>query len=255
MLIKWNELNKNQFELYKNKAIAALNVSSTEQHSDHLAVGTDAYAGEAVLEEAAQLAHCDVLVLPQIQYGFSPHHRFADGYITISHETLSRYVYDICCCVMENGFKKMVILNSHGGNSAYLHCAVNMFGEQYEDMMKIVVYNYWNMAVEEINKIRETETGGMGHAGEFETSLMMYLRPDLVDESAIRPDDPPAWKDPYYENDLLGRTRYTQFLSFDKIDPHGNVGQAQFASAEKGKLFFEAVTKGSADFFDHFAGL
>lgn len=249
MMIKWNELTKNQFSEYRTNSVVAINFSSTEQHSNYLPVGTDGILGEAVLSEAARRANSNVVVMPPVYYGYSPHHKFAAGYVTIDQSTLVAYCKDIGKCVYENGFKKLVFLNSHGGNMAYLQFAVNELGEKYENSMELALFKYWDLIGKEIFEIRESAIGGMGHAGEFETSMMMYLRPELVDCNAII-ECPPAKGDLYYEAGLLGRKKYSKFVSFNKYDPNGNLGQAQYASAEKGKIFFEAAAKAIADFLD-----
>lgn len=249
MMVKWYELTKNQFSEYKAESLVAINFSSTEQHSNHLPVGTDGILGEAVLIEAARRSKSNVLIMPSVYYGYSPHHKFAPGYVTINQSTLVSYCEDIGKCVYENGFKKLVFLNSHGGNMSYLQFAVNELGERYEDYMDVALIKYWDLIDGTIVQVRETPMGGMGHAGEFETSMMMYLRPELVNRKAIV-ECPPAKGDPYYQADLIGKKRYGKFISFNKYDQNGNLGQAQFANAEKGKIFFEAAVNAVAGFFD-----
>lgn len=249
MMIKWYELTKNQFSEYKANSVVAINFSSTEQHSNYLPVGTDGILGEAVLFEAARRAKSNVVVMPSVYYGYSPHHKFAPGYVTIDQSTLVSNCKDIGKCVYENGFKKLVLLNSHGGNMAYLQFAVNELGEKYENLMEVALFKYWDLISSEIAQARESAIGGMGHACEFETSMMMYLRPELVDRNAII-ESPPAKGDPYYEPGLLGRKKYSKFVSFNKYNPNGNLGQEQYASAEKGKIFYEAAASAAADFFD-----
>lgn len=117
MLIHWADLNRDEFAQYRDNAIVVLNLASIEQHSRHLPVGTDSFIGKATLEKAATMAEIPILMLPQICFGFSPHHRFADGYITISQSTLILLVSDICKNVYENGFRTMFLVTSHGGNS------------------------------------------------------------------------------------------------------------------------------------------
>jgi creatinine amidohydrolase len=115
--------------------------------------------------------------------------------------------------------------------------------------MDVALIKYWDLIDDRIAQVRETTMGGMGHAGEFETSMMMYLHPELVNRKAIA-ECPPAKGDPYYQADLIGKKRYGKFISFDKYDKNGNLGQAQFANAEKGKVFFEAAANAVARFFD-----
>ncbi len=251
MLIHWNELSKDQFKRYRDTATVAINFASTEQHSRHLPVGTDAILGKAVLEEAARLAASPMLVLPQACYGYSPHHRFAPGYVTISQNTLISHARDICKSVYENGFKRMFLVNSHGGNQVYLSAVINEIGEEYGEKFSLMELRYWDVAGPRIMEIRDSALGGTGHACEFETSMMMHLRPDLVQADKIA-ECPPVPGDPWFQMDLLGFKKYLKFSNFNIYNPDGHVGQPHLATAEKGRLFFEAVTEELAKFFDYF---
>lgn len=252
MLFKWYELNKDEFEQYKSNAVVAINFASTEQHSTYLPVGTDGFLGESVLLEGARKAKGNVLVLPNVYYGYSPHHRFAPGYLTIGQSTLIAYARDICACVADQGFRKMAIVNSHGGNQSYLSCVVNEVGEEYENTLQLVEFKYWDLISETIAKYRESSAGGMGHACEFETSIMMYLRPDLVRKDKIFVCEAPVG-DEWYQPGLISKKKYYKFQSFNKYNENGNIGQPHLATAEKGKLFFDAATDRLAEFFDYFA--
>lgn len=254
MIIKWNELNKNSFAKFRNNSVAVINFASTEQHANHLPVGTDVFLGEAVLTEAASRAKSNVIVLPQVCYGYSPHHTFADGYITISQPTLIQYAKDIVKSIYNNQFKKIILVNSHGGNSTYLQAATNEIGEEYEDL-SLAVLKYWDLISDVIAENRESETGGMGHAGEFETSVIMYLYPHLVNYDCIE-CCPPAKGNCYYKVDLVGGKKvYYRFIKFNKYNENGNIGQAHLATREKGELFFNAAAEKLAEFFDYFVEL
>ncbi len=92
----------------------------------------------------------------------------------------------------------------------------------------------------------------MGHCGEFETSVMLYLYPDLVRKDEIFVCEAPQG-DEWYQPGLFTKKKYIKFESFNKYNEKGNIGQPHLATAEKGKLFFEAATDKLAEFFDYFA--
>ena len=150
----------------------------------------------AVLQKAAELAKTELLLLPQICYGFAPHHCFAGGTVTISQATLIAYLADICRSVHANGFKRLFIVNSHGGNQVYLSGVINQIGPEIGKELSVLGVLYWNLADKQIKQIRESPVGGMSHACEFETSLMMYLQPQLVKTGRIPVSDP-APSDPW----------------------------------------------------------
>ena len=251
MLTRWETLTKNDFES-KTGSIAAICFSSIEQHASHLPVGTDSLLGRAVAEQAAEQAACEVVLLPQVCYGYSPHHTFAKGYITIQQRVLIDYAKNIARCVYENGFRKLVMINAHGGNRTYLAAAVNELGEELPDL-DAVFLQYWDLASDTIAKVRRSPQGGMGHAGEFETGLMMHLHPQLVRQEDLQ-SVPPVEKEAYYAIDLLhARKQYYRFVPFNHYNQDGMIGQPQLASAENGKIFFESAVSALAAFLDYFA--
>lgn len=251
MLIRWNGLAAKDFEPYRDRAAVVLNFASTEQHSLHLPVGTDAFLGAAVTEAAAQRCASPILLLPQVCFGYSPHHRFAPGYITIPQQALIAYACGICESVRENGFKRMFLINSHGGNHVFLSAVINEMGERCGADFDLKLLNYWDVAADGIGKIRTSELGGTGHAGEFETAMMLHLHPELVSAGQIK-EYAPVPGDPWYRRDLVGFKKYQRYADFNEVNPEGHMGQPHLATPEKGKLFFEAVTQALADFLDHF---
>jgi creatinine amidohydrolase len=250
MMIEWENLTSSNFALNKNKAVA-INIASIEQHSTYLPVGTDAIIGRAVLQKAAEIAKTELLLLPQICYGFAPHHCFADGTITISQNTLVDYLADICRSVHHNGFKRLFIVNSHGGNQVYLSGVINQVGPEIGKELSVLGLLYWNLAADRIKQIRESPIGGMSHACEFETSVMMHLQPQLVKTGRI-PVSEPAPSDPWYQADFQGSRKYAKYGDSNTVNADGHVGQPHLATAQKGELFFEAVTEELAKFFDYF---
>ncbi|GAB1427276.1 creatininase family protein [Aminivibrio sp.] len=253
MILHWTELTKNQFDDLRESAVVAANFSSTEQHSNHLPVGTDGYIGEEVLTEAARRAKHTVVLMPPVRYGYSPHHKFAPGYVTLRQRVLTDLCKDLCGCAAANGFRKMAVMNSHGGNTAALHSAVNEVGEEYEGKLDLALFTYWDLIGDALARVRESPIGGTSHGGEFETSLMMHLRPDLVVPSLIEECDP-APSDPYNEIDLAGKKKYISFYTFNRFNASGHVGQPHLATPEKGKIFFEEAAQAAAEFLDFLGG-
>lgn len=242
MLIKWDELTA--FDIDVSKSLVLLCVGSTEQHSDYLPLGTDSIIGESLGEAAAKRARCPVLMLPPLRFGFSPHHRAFPGYITLSQKTMSGYLMDVCTSVYQNGAERMMILNSHGGNQACLQTVVNEIGSSLDK--RIVLVRYWDLIAQAINGIRESGPGGMGHAGELETSLMLHFRPDLV--NLMRIDSrPPAVGNDWHHPDMFASNKVYIYKPFNEYSPKGNIGQPALGNREKGgkiaSLIIEELAK------------
>lgn len=248
MLTHWNEINAFDFE--PAGAVAVLCVGSCEQHSLHLPLGTDAMLVEGVAEDAAKLARTRVVLLPVQKIGYSPHHRGFKGCITLSQETMFRYYLELCRCVYDNGFEKLLIVNGHGGNQSCLQTVVNELGAT--GCRQALLLRYWDLIGDKIAALRDSAAGGMGHAGEFETSAMLYYRPKLVQKDRIK-EYPPAEGNRYHGPDLFAKNSVYQYKCFEEYSKDGNVGQPHFASAEKGRMFAEHAAQALAELIDYFA--
>lgn len=248
MLIDWNSTIAPDF--VPKSAVAAICVGSCEQHSDYLPVGTDGMIGQSVLFGGAQKAEATVYALPTQTFGYSPHHRHFKGVITLSQQTMFCYLMDVFKSVFDQGFEKCLIVNSHGGNQSCLQTVVNELGAQYE--RRALLVRYWDLIAEEIESIRESEPGGMGHAGEFETSLMLHYHKDRVDETRIF-EAQPAQGNLFMHPDMFARNSVYQYKPFEEYSKKGNVGQPQYGSAQKGKTIADLLEKRLAELIDWYA--
>ena len=247
MVTKWYETASADFDF--DGAVGVLNVGSCEQHSDYLPVGTDGLIGWRVIEAAAGRAKSKTVLLPPQWIGYSPHHRAFKGYLTLTQDTMFHYLFEVCKCAFDNGLQKLLIVNSHGGNQSCLQTVVNELGAQCG--YRPLLVRYWDLIGDLVGQLRTSGPGGMGHAGEFETSLIQYLYPDLVHAERFG-QRPPAEGNRYHGPDMFAKNAVYQFKNFDEYDKRGNIGQPQFATAEKGKAFFDAAADAIADLIDFY---
>jgi len=229
MLIKWEETTA--FDIDLTKSLVLLCVGSTEQHSDYLPLGTDSILGVSLGEAAAKKTNCTVVMLPPQHIGFSPHHRAFPVVLTLSQQVMFAYLMDICRSVYDSGAQKLMILNSHGGNQTCLQSVVNEIGAVLGK--QAVLVRYWDLISKVIGSIRESGPGGMGHAGEFETSLMLHFRPDLVHTDRID-DRPPAEGSDWHHPDMFAANKIYIYKPFNEYSPKGNIGQPILGTSEKG---------------------
>ncbi len=247
MLLEWMDVTSQDFEGLQD-AVCVLCAGSCEQHAAYLPVGTDSFLCESVAREAAKKADCRVLLLPSLCYGYSPHHRAFAGCITLRQQTIAAMVKEICACVYANGFEKILIVNAHGGNQTCLQAAVNELGE--ESGVYPVLARYWDLAAEEIESLRQSGPGGMGHACELETSLMLHYAPGLVKKERIEAL-PPAKCGRWHSPDLLACNKVYIYKPFEQYSPRGTIGQPQYASAQKGAKLAQAITDNLARLMAH----
>lgn len=164
-------------------AIAVLPVGSQEQHSEHLPMGTDTMLAEAVVDAASDLIGDDgpeLVRLPALPYGHSPHHLFAAA-VSLSATTLLAVLDDALDSLVRSGFRRVLLVNGHGGNDEVVRLAVKTYAERAD--VALGACSYWTLAGP------EDPPQAPGHAGWFETSLLLAVHPDLV-----RPAGP--WREP-----------------------------------------------------------
>lgn len=245
MLIEWNKTIADVLPI--ENAVAVLCVGSCEQHSYYLPTGTDTFLAEGLVKLASNHTERTVLLLPTISVGFSPHHRYFPGCITIGAKTLINLVVDICLSAFASGITDLLIVNGHGGNQPALQNAVNELGAEHG--VYPILTRYWDLISQEIKEIRDSQPGGMGHAGEFETSLMMWLHHELVDIDRISHHEA-THSDEWYSPDLFASNSLFRYVPFEYFTEGGNIGQPHLASSEKGKRIGEAIIKALSSLID-----
>jgi creatinine amidohydrolase len=159
--------------------LAVLPVGSTEQHGPHAPLGTDALAAEAVAAGGVDRVDREVAVAPTIPVGVAEEHRQFAGTLWVSTDTFRAYVRETAESLAHHGFDRVVVVNGHGGNVAALRetCA-----RLTRDGVAYAVPFTWFDAVD---PAEVDFSGAMGHGGPVETSLVRYLRSELVDENRV----------------------------------------------------------------------
>lgn len=181
----WQDLPWPAFRDLPANTVAVLPVASIEQHGPHLPVSVDATINQGVVARtlAAIPADLPVLVLPMQSVALSVEHLRFPGTLTTSAETLVALVTDIGGSVARGGVKRLVIVNSHGGNVAALDIAARRL--RIEAGLFVVNAMWARMGKPESQKDPVEGTFGI-HAGRDETSVMLALRPDLVEMAKAR---------------------------------------------------------------------
>lgn len=173
-------------------SIALLPIGSQEQHGARLPLGTDTLLVEAVVARALALdLPTDVVVLPALPYGLSPHHRFAAA-VTLTPSTLLAVLGEVMDSLVDCGFRRLMIVNGHGGNDEPMRLAVK--GAALRHDVAVAAANYWSLG----------DPGrSPGHAGRFETSLLLAAAPSLVRPGAstgVPPSPSPSSSPPLFEH-------------------------------------------------------
>ena len=234
----WEDLSTDRFpEMIKSSGgVCLLPIGVLEKHGNHLPVGTDMFTGRAVCEKASERETS--LVFPYYFMGQIAEARHYAGAIAVSHRLMMDALLELCDEIHRNGFKKIIVVSSHGGNNHFLP----FFAQEMPRLNR--AYNLYTIFIGNMKKEQERAisefagTTDLGlHAGLVETSTIMYLRPDLVRMDAQEGE----------EGRSLGRLEelrekgvFTGFNWYAEYPRHiaGNPGPA---SAELGKMIFDML--------------
>jgi creatinine amidohydrolase len=240
--LTWPEIK----DAIKKEKVVVLVVGSVEQHGPALPVGTDSFLGYEICRRAAEKVPDDVLLLPPVYFGVSEHHMDFPGTITIKGETFFRYITEICQSLVRHGFKKILLVTSHGGNIQSVGDVTREIALTTDTLCMSLMY--FSLILDEIKALRESEIGGIGHACELETSMMLYIRPELVIKELVA-------KDGILKSDLLDSVPHdpnkrlvAMFIEpFSKWTKSGIIGDATLANANKGEKWINAAAEHLAE--------
>jgi creatinine amidohydrolase len=238
--MKWELLSTRQFAAVSRDLPVVMNIAAIEQHGPHLPLATDSLVGMHFLERLDDRLPDDVLILPQVKVCCSSHHMDFAGTLTVQHETLMSYVIDILDSVIAHGFSKLVLFNSHGGNEAIGRVILEKWGATHPNA-QIYMLTWWRVAARELAQVQESGFGGVGHACEFETSLLQHFAPHLVAANEIRePNIQPTFA--WAQSDMLNAPCGILYRSMKEMSGGtGVAGAPAYASADKGRRISDIV--------------
>lgn len=224
-----------------SSTVVILPIGSTEQHGPHLPVEVDSLLVTEVAHRAAALAppHAPALVLPTLWVSLAEHHMAYAGSLTLDFETLLAFVRCVVRSLQRQKFCRILLLNGHGGNMAALTLVVDTLSAEFE--LPLATATYWNVAAQEFAAILEGQPNLL-HACEAETSMVMFLRPDLVDAQA-------ACAVAAAPTGFLQEGGVHRWRDMSHWSRSGVVGTPRLASAEKGARLLEAAASALADQF------
>ncbi|MEM7534275.1 MAG: creatininase family protein [Chloroflexota bacterium] len=186
MTVLLGELTRDKIAAIAPDSIAVLPTAAVEQHGPHMPIITDTLLCGTVAERAAEKANANVLVAPVFCYGNSHHHRPFEGTLSLTSQNYIASVIDVLEGLVLSGFKKLVILNGHGGNMESNDLIGLDFTHRLGHPVTIATGSYWDIARPALVEKGIIPSERIpGHAGRFETSMMLALRPDLVDTEAM----------------------------------------------------------------------
>jgi creatinine amidohydrolase len=231
-------------EAFDQGAMVVLPTGSTEQHGPHLPLFVDSYAVTHIARTAAERAakEVPVVVAPTMHYGVSHHHLAFAGTMSLTSSIYVEAVKELVRCLYRHGARRVVLINGHGGNEhpngTVVQALVN------EEGLDLALGNaaYWTIASKKLVEAGAHDVAPRfpGHAGGFETSVMLALRPDWVQLDRRRP--PTA--------DLMNAVHATEHNIYPRSG--GTSDDASGASVEAGRRLVEAAISATADYLVEF---
>jgi len=242
--IWWTDFAAREFEgLDPNKTIAILPIAAVEQHGPHLPVGTDTIINTSMVELLIERAPADMdlRILPVQAIGKSNEHIWAKGTITHTATNLIDAWTQIGLEVARAGVKKIIFINSHGGNEEIMGIVAR---ELRVRAGMLAVKSGWRFTPPGVLSDLERRHGI--HGGDAETSLVLHFKPHLVDMSKAENFVSIAASDEQQFQYLrpTGAFGHPYAWIASDVNPSGAVGDASIATAEKGKTIAEANVAG-----------
>jgi len=238
--VEWAKMKAHEVKARQSAdAIVIVPIGSFEQHGPHLPVQVDALlAGEIARRAGVKVAETQpVIVTPTVWCGLAEHHMSFGGTITLDFNTFQALLRCICQSLIRQGFRKILLLNGHGGNITALSVISDTLTRELE--IPIATTTYWVPAKQAFGELLEHQDT-IGHACEAETSMLLALRPDLVDVNAAKSVQAPEGG--LYDQGGVHVWRSTQYWT-----PTGVIGAPHAASAEKGEALLDAAAKALSD--------
>ncbi len=225
----------------KDKVIL-IPIGHTEQHALHLPMSTDTLIIEAVAQGTAAASRSRAYALPVMPYGVSTHRQAFAGTLNAGGRAFEDFWLEVVETLVNRGFNRFYLMSGHGGNSSFLVNVVKYAGERHRRIFCATAFLYLSgsAGIAALEKYRRSQIGGMGHACELETSLILHLRPELVHmERAV--DETEFITTPSYYMDWVEGGALTANPPWDDDTATGAYGAGSLATAEHGKLWLEAA--------------
>jgi len=244
MTVLLAEMTREQIKRIAPTTVAVLPTAAIEQHGPHMPILTDTLLCGTVAPRAAEAATAggvQVVIAPVLCYGNSHHHRPFAGVLSLSSLTYMAAVTDILEGLVRSGFRKLIVLNGHGGNTDSNAVVGLDFVNRLGHDVKIATGAYWDIARSAL-----VEKGLIanhlipGHAGRFETSMVMALRPDLVTAEGLAQTQDMAKVSQGLFGDLSGATVQVHGAWAAST---GYTDNPATASAEEGERLLEVVVE------------
>lgn len=217
----------------RERTLVVLPIAAVEQHGPHMPTGTDWILCTGVADALESALPRQLLQLPTLWMGASSHHLRFGATVDAALPTYIATLVDAGRSLLNDGFQRLLILNGHGGNVDPLRVALRQLQPDFPQAL-LVGGSYWSVADRVIQDTLQGAHKFVGHACEFETSMMLHLRPELVNQELLSD-----------AGELVTDVIDGLFVSRDmwQRTAAGFTGRPDLATADKGKLLLDGIVK------------
>lgn len=235
--------------------VVVLPLGSLEQHGHHLPLLTDSMIGMEIAKRAEAELRDEALFLPMLWVGASDHHKAFPGTVSISNTVYVEVLIDMLESLIAGGFRRIFLLNSHGGNITPGRMAIYDVQLNHREIPELYLAfsSWWTIAAEQVGALTNVKAEMVTHACEQESSMILRLRPELVKLEAARGATIP-FESAFYCPDFSRPSRVDVPRAFDQLSATGAFGHPETADKEKGEALFAAAVGEVAKFLREFAG-
>lgn len=251
----WHEMSRPQIEATDKDLPVVLPLGSCEQHGTHLPLFVDSMQLDGIVERVEEALTDRILTLPTLWLGSSHHHLDFPGTISVRPLLYTQMIVDVVQCIVKAGFSRVMLLNGHGGNKAPATVALQQLvvDDDEADACLLAIASWWEAGRNQITQEKlQTKQRTVAHAAEFETSVMLALRPDLVDMARAKDGPSVITGDWVNTSDPLS-DRVGLFSRFHRLTESGSMGWPTRGDADKGKRIVEGVANDLVEFLNEFA--
>jgi creatinine amidohydrolase len=222
--------------------VVLIPIGHTEQHAYHLPLSTDTLIIEAIAQGVAAVVPDQATVMPVMPYGVSMHRKAFPGTFNMGGRAFEDFWLAVIDQLVERGFDRFYLLSGHGGNCSFLTNVVKYAGERHQRVFCATSWLYLSgpSGIMALDQHRKSPIGGMGHACELETSLILHLRPDLVRMDKVV-DEIDFITTPSYYMDWIESGALIANPPWEDDTASGAYGAGSLASMENGKAWLEAA--------------
>ncbi|GAB4503230.1 MAG: hypothetical protein Fur0043_02220 [Anaerolineales bacterium] len=223
-------------------------IGHTEQHGHHLPLSVDTLIIEAIAQGTANKMATRSFALPVTPYGVSTHRQAFAATLNAGGRAFEDFWLAVIDTLAARGFDRFYFMSGHGGNMSFLVNIVKYAGERHRRIFCATsfLHTAGHLGAPAIEKYRESKIGGMGHAGELETSFMLHLRPDLCHMERVI-DETDFIATPNYFMDWIEGGALIANPPWDDDSQSGAYGAGSLGTAEKGRLWLEVAIQEKAD--------